>query len=167
MLLSDNQTKLVADFQFIFTAIATLGQDMDSLIDCSDVIPAPAPQNFGDTMFPAGKSLADVEPAVSSCLSELSGLADRFPSSQCAATPFPSLATAPGPETSVASMYVSFLAIHFNLCLLHTLQPPSSRCLNGNLNIRVVLRWFYLQVYGYSMYLSMCSHCYVFLRLVQ
>ena len=62
---TDNQTKLTSDFQFIFTAIATLGQDMDSLIDCSDVIPAPAPQNFGTTRFPAGKTNADIEQAVS------------------------------------------------------------------------------------------------------
>ena len=53
MFLADNRTKLTADFQFIFTAITTLGQDtVDSLIDCSDVIPAPAPQNFGTTPLP-------------------------------------------------------------------------------------------------------------------
>ena len=37
---------------------------MDSLIDCSDVIPAPKPQNFGATRFPAGKTNADIEQAV-------------------------------------------------------------------------------------------------------
>ena len=63
----DNQTKLQADFQFIFTAIATLGQDMDALTDCSDIIPAPKAQNFGASVFPAGKSLADVEQAVGYC----------------------------------------------------------------------------------------------------
>ena len=68
MLLADNQTKLTSDFQFIFTAIATLGQDMDSLIDCSDVIPAPKPQDFGATRFPAGKTNADIEQAVSTWL---------------------------------------------------------------------------------------------------
>ena len=61
----DNQTKLQADFQFIFTAISTLGQNMDDMIDCSDVIPAPAPVNFGATRFPAGKTIRDVEAAVS------------------------------------------------------------------------------------------------------
>ena len=67
----NNQTKLQEDFQFIFTAIATLGQDMDSLIDCSDVIPAPKPQNFGPTRFPPGKSNKDIEQAVSSCLYQM------------------------------------------------------------------------------------------------
>ncbi|KIP07572.1 hypothetical protein PHLGIDRAFT_117965 [Phlebiopsis gigantea 11061_1 CR5-6] len=63
--------------------IATLGQDTDALVDCSDIISAPKAQNFGATVLPAGKSLADVEQA-------------------CAETPFPSLSTAPGPATSVA-----------------------------------------------------------------
>ena len=61
----DNQTKLQEDFQFIFTAISTLGQNMTEMIDCSDVIPAPAPVNFGATRFPAGKTIKDVEAAVS------------------------------------------------------------------------------------------------------
>ena len=61
----DNQSKLTDDFQFIFDAINTLGQDPNSLIDCSDVIPAPKPQNFGATRFPPGKTNADIEQAVS------------------------------------------------------------------------------------------------------
>ena len=61
----DNQTKLQEDFQFIFTALSTLGHDMDTMIDCSDVIPAPKPANFGPARFPAGKTRKDVEQAVS------------------------------------------------------------------------------------------------------
>ncbi|GJE95279.1 lignin peroxidase precursor [Phanerochaete sordida] len=82
----NNQSKLVSDFQFIFLALTQLGQNPDIMTDCSDVIPIskPAPNNTpGFSFFPAGKTMADVEQA-------------------CAETPFPSLSTLPGPETSVA-----------------------------------------------------------------
>lgn len=62
---TDNQSKLNDDFQFIFDAINTLGQDPNALIDCSEVIPAPKPANFGATRFPPGKTNADIEQAVS------------------------------------------------------------------------------------------------------
>ena len=61
----NNQTKLQEDFQFIFTAIATLGQDMDALTDCSDVIPAPKPLANTNSFLPAGKQMSDLETAVS------------------------------------------------------------------------------------------------------
>ena len=38
---------------------------MDQMIDCSDVIPAPKPVNFGPARFPAGKTHSDIEQAVS------------------------------------------------------------------------------------------------------
>nr|P11542.2 RecName: Full=Ligninase H2; AltName: Full=Diarylpropane peroxidase; AltName: Full=LG4; AltName: Full=Lignin peroxidase; Flags: Precursor [Phanerodontia chrysosporium]CAA33621.1 lignin peroxidase [Phanerodontia chrysosporium] len=79
----NNQTKLQEDFQFIFTALSTLGHDMNAMTDCSEVIPAPKPVNFGPSFFPAGKTHADIEQA-------------------CASTPFPTLITAPGPSASVA-----------------------------------------------------------------
>ena len=62
--------------------LAVLGQNVDDLVDCSDVIPIPKPLNEAAT-FPAGLTHNDVEQA-------------------CATTPFPTLATDPGPVTSVA-----------------------------------------------------------------
>nr|AAD46494.1 lignin peroxidase [Phanerodontia chrysosporium] len=79
----NNQSKLTSDFQFIFAALSTLGHDMTTMTDCSDVIPISKPLRGDSARFPAGKSMKDVEPA-------------------CAETPFPTLATAPGPATSVA-----------------------------------------------------------------
>ena len=63
-LLADNQDKLTSDFQFIFTALTQLGHDPNAMIDCSEVVPAPKPFN-GQATFPAGKTAADVEQAVS------------------------------------------------------------------------------------------------------
>ena len=61
---TDNQDKLTSDFQFIFTALTQLGHDPNDLIDRSEVIPAPKPFT-GQATFPAGKTMADVEQAVS------------------------------------------------------------------------------------------------------
>lgn len=61
--------------------LAVTGQDTRKLIDCSDVIPVPKALT-GKAHFPAGFSKADVDQA-------------------CAATPFPTLPTDPGPVTSV------------------------------------------------------------------
>lgn len=60
----DNQEKLQSDFQFIFANLSTLGHDMTTMIDCSEVLPVPAAFN-GQAMFPAGKTMDDVEQAVS------------------------------------------------------------------------------------------------------
>ncbi|KAI0630399.1 fungal ligninase [Trametes polyzona] len=69
-------------FQFVFHDLSILGQDINSLVDCTEVVPIPAdPQ--GVTHFPAGLSVADIDQA-------------------CAETPFPTLPTDPGPATSVA-----------------------------------------------------------------
>ena len=79
---TDNQTKLQSDFQFIFTALSTLGHDMTTMLDCSDVIPQPPPFTAQAT-FPAGLSNKDIEQS-------------------CATAAFPTLKTDPGPATSVA-----------------------------------------------------------------
>ena len=64
---TDNPSKLTSDFQFIFTALTVLGQDQNSMIDCSEVIPAPKPFTGSQfSFFPAGTSSEDVEQAVSS-----------------------------------------------------------------------------------------------------
>ena len=64
--LSADQAKLQNRFQFIFQAMGQLGQDPNSLIDCSDVLQIPA--NLKTTPhLPAGKTLDDVEGAVCPC----------------------------------------------------------------------------------------------------
>nr|WCB70303.1 lignin peroxidase LiP9 [Trametes hirsuta] len=78
----DNQEKAQAMFQFVFHDLSILGQDINSLVDCTEVVPVPAPVQ-GVTHFPAGLTVADIDQA-------------------CAETPFPTLPTDPGPATSVA-----------------------------------------------------------------
>ncbi|KAJ3492267.1 hypothetical protein NLI96_g116 [Meripilus lineatus] len=78
----NNQAKLQNAFKASMAKLAVLGQNVDDLVDCSDVIPIPKPLNEAAT-FPAGLTHNDVEQA-------------------CATTPFPTLATDPGPVTSVA-----------------------------------------------------------------
>lgn len=41
---------------------------MNAMIDCSDVVPAPKPANFGPPTLPAGKTHNDIEQAVSAWL---------------------------------------------------------------------------------------------------
>ncbi|KAI0630397.1 fungal ligninase [Trametes polyzona] len=69
-------------FQFVFHDLSILGQNIDDLVDCTEVVPIPAPPQ-GRTHFPAGLTNADIEQA-------------------CADTPFPTLPTDPGPKTAVA-----------------------------------------------------------------
>lgn len=94
--------KLTNRFQFVLETLANLGQDTSKMIDCSEVIPIPknlTPAQLAP-MFPAGKTIKDVEQAVSvmqllwssQCLQR---------SSQCADTPFPTLKTRPGAATAV------------------------------------------------------------------
>ncbi|KAJ3479165.1 hypothetical protein NLI96_g9256 [Meripilus lineatus] len=78
----NNQRKLTNRFQAVMLKLSLLGHNQDDLTDCSDVIPVP-PTFTGQATFPAGFTIDDVEQA-------------------CAATPFPTLATDPGPVTSVA-----------------------------------------------------------------
>ncbi|KAI0775760.1 prepropeptide lignin peroxidase [Trametes elegans] len=78
----NNQTKVQQMFQFVFHDLSILGQNIDDLVDCTEVVPIPKAPTF-TTHFPAGFSNADIEQA-------------------CADTPFPKLPTAPGPKASVA-----------------------------------------------------------------
>ncbi|KAI0093324.1 lignin peroxidase [Irpex rosettiformis] len=77
-----NHASMVSKFETVMAKLATVGQDPNRLIDCSDVIPVPPAAKVQTGSFPPGKSKADVQSA-------------------CAATPFPNLATLPGPVTSV------------------------------------------------------------------
>ncbi|KAI0705199.1 melanin-decolorizing enzyme [Cytidiella melzeri] len=79
----NNQVKLQTAFKAAFKKLAVLGHNIDDMVDCSEVIPTPPNVKIKPATFPAGLSNADIEQA-------------------CATTPFPTLATDPGPATSVA-----------------------------------------------------------------
>ncbi|KAI0053857.1 class II peroxidase [Auriscalpium vulgare] len=76
------QSHIQTTFKAAMAKLAVLGQNPNKLIDCSDVIPVP-PALTEKAHFPAGFTKANVNRA-------------------CAATPFPTLPTDPGPVTSVA-----------------------------------------------------------------
>ncbi|KAI0318309.1 manganese peroxidase 2 [Amylostereum chailletii] len=78
----NQQTNMVAQFKSAMSKLAVLGQDVSSMVDCSEVIPIPPPVT-GSAHFPAGLSNADIEQA-------------------CGSAPFPTLPTDAGPVTSVA-----------------------------------------------------------------
>ncbi|KAJ3480139.1 hypothetical protein NLI96_g8564 [Meripilus lineatus] len=78
----NNQNKLQNRFQAVMLKLSLLGHNQDDMVDCSEVIPVPPPFT-GKATFPAGLSHSDVEQA-------------------CATAAFPTLATDPGPATSVA-----------------------------------------------------------------
>ena len=68
---------MVTKFTAAMAKMAVLGQDVRTLVDCSEVIPIPAAAASQAAHLPAGKSLADVEGA-------------------CQATPFPAVSADPG-----------------------------------------------------------------------
>ncbi|KAK7455904.1 Versatile peroxidase vpl1 [Stygiomarasmius scandens] len=78
----NDQTRMANKFRAAMSKMAILGHSRHSLIDCSDVIPVPAP-NAKTPSLPAGKTMSDVE-------------------GSCLLKPFPTLSSDPGPETSVA-----------------------------------------------------------------
>ncbi|KAI0311708.1 manganese peroxidase 1 precursor [Amylostereum chailletii] len=78
----NQQAHMTSSFKAAMAKLAVLGHNARDLVDCSDVIPEPRALHTSAT-FPAGLSNADIEQA-------------------CAATPFPTLQTDPGPVTSVA-----------------------------------------------------------------
>lgn len=66
--------------------LAVLGQNPNTLVDCSEVIPQPK-GNPAAATIPAGKNIGDIN-------------------SSCPNTRFPRIATAAGRETSLAAVYV-------------------------------------------------------------
>jgi manganese peroxidase len=74
---------MIAKFEKAMAKLAVVGHIPQALVDCSEVIPIPSTAKSQVAVFPAGKSNKDVAGA-------------------CAATPFPTLSTTPGPATSIA-----------------------------------------------------------------
>lgn len=52
------------EFAAAMAKMAIIGQDKTKMVDCSDVIPIPKPV-IGSPHLPAGKTMADIEQAVS------------------------------------------------------------------------------------------------------
>ncbi|KAF5335227.1 hypothetical protein D9758_014766 [Tetrapyrgos nigripes] len=77
-----NQAKLQTAFKAAMHKLALVGQNVNDMIDCSEVIPVPRPL-VGQPHLPAGQTKTDIEQA-------------------CATAPFPVFAADPGPATSVA-----------------------------------------------------------------
>ncbi|KAF8513069.1 manganese peroxidase [Gautieria morchelliformis] len=78
----NEQDKMTSAFQTAMAKLAVIGQDPSQLIDCSEVILAPAPASGQPATFPATKTQSDVEVA-------------------CSASPFPSLSTDPGATETI------------------------------------------------------------------
>ena len=56
---------MVTKFEKVMKKMAVLGHNPALLTDCSEVIPIPSPAKVNIATFPAGKSRADVQHAVS------------------------------------------------------------------------------------------------------
>ncbi|KAF9047342.1 versatile peroxidase [Panaeolus papilionaceus] len=81
---ANDQSKMQAAFKAAMLKLSLLGQNQQSLIDCSDVIPVPkALPASAKPHLPAGSSMNAIEQA-------------------CGSSPFPTLTADPGPATSVA-----------------------------------------------------------------
>jgi len=78
----NNHNAMISKFEAAMSKLAVLGHDTRTLVDCSEVIPVPSKAKLNAAVLPAGKTLKDIEHA-------------------CRQTPFPTLATTPGPETSI------------------------------------------------------------------
>lgn len=78
----NNEAKMSRDFGAAVFKLSLLGQDVNNLIDCSEVIPVP-PTFSGAATFPPTKTINDIDLS-------------------CAESPFPSLDTQPGPALTVS-----------------------------------------------------------------
>ncbi|KAH9934475.1 heme peroxidase [Epithele typhae] len=77
-----NQKLMVARFEAAMKKMTVLGNNVPSLVDCSEVIPVPKAAASQKAHLPAGKTQKDIE-------------------ASCKSTPFPVLSVLPGPETSI------------------------------------------------------------------
>ncbi|KAJ8481169.1 hypothetical protein ONZ45_g4163 [Pleurotus djamor] len=80
-----DHASMVRRFEKAMSKLATLGQNRNRLVDCSDVIPVPRIPLSKRVTLPAGRTMADVEAA-------------------CRATPFPALSADPGPVTTIPAV---------------------------------------------------------------
>jgi len=81
----NNQAKMASAFGAGVLRLSLLGQNQNELIDCSEVIPQAIPFTGGPATLPPGQTMDDIEQA-------------------CATAAFPTLATKPGPPTSIPTI---------------------------------------------------------------
>lgn len=62
----DNQDKVKSAFAAAFAKMTTLGNDVSQMVDCSEVLPIPPDTVIPPAHLPAGKTMNDIEQAVSS-----------------------------------------------------------------------------------------------------
>ncbi|KJA16269.1 class II peroxidase [Hypholoma sublateritium FD-334 SS-4] len=79
----NEQSKMAAAFGAGVLKLSFLGQNERELTDCSEVIPAAKPANFGPATFPPTKSIRDIDLS-------------------CDEARFPDLRTEPGPAVTIA-----------------------------------------------------------------
>jgi len=78
-----DQSAMASQFRAAMIKLATVGQDVSSLVDCTEALPAVVTTSVSQiASFPASKSQADVQQA-------------------CNATPFPTLSADAGPSTLI------------------------------------------------------------------
>ncbi|TFK35742.1 manganese peroxidase [Crucibulum laeve] len=82
----NDQTRMTTQFKAAMAKLQVLGQDTSKMVDCSDVVPVPAPF-AGPIKFPATFSQKDVQQA---CPQQ------RFPAISTVAGPAPTIAPVPG-----------------------------------------------------------------------
>ena len=82
----NDQQRMMTQFKAAMAKLQVLGQNTRALVDCSDVVPVPAPF-AGPIKFPASFSQKDVQIA---CPQQ------AFPSLATVAGPAPTLAPVPG-----------------------------------------------------------------------
>lgn len=56
---------MVSKFEAVMSKLAALGHNPRDLVDCSEVIPVPPAAKAQIANLPAGKSMGDIQPAVS------------------------------------------------------------------------------------------------------
>ena len=59
----DNQALMMFNFLTAMKKLAVVGQDVNALVDCSDLIPVPPPTARNMATFPAGTNASDVQQA--------------------------------------------------------------------------------------------------------
>ena len=61
----DNQAKIKSAFAAAFAKMQVLGNDVSQMVDCSEVLPIPPTTPVPAAHLPAGKTMNDIEQAVS------------------------------------------------------------------------------------------------------
>ena len=129
----NNQQLMMSNFQSAMAKLAVVGQNVNSLIDCSDVIPQATPP-LG---IPATYALLFLSslghPIDNFFLSLPAGTTEQDIQQACAASPFPSVAAARTSSYSLTVSNPSPIHILSNTASSQETQIPA--CPDGDLNL--------------------------------